>query len=487
MEFTKIRNDFSVYVVDSDQSSGDLATEALRGVGYHVETFRKGEDVILEATRHPPHIILTGTYLMGMTGLQLLRNIKNLSPDIHVVFMSTYAENTLTLEAIQSGAFDRIYKPIQEINEIITTVDRVAEKMFLEASNEELYAKLVASRSAQKRLRNRFKFERKFFQQIQSLTGTLTKSKDTHELIQNFLKASHNTFVETPVAFFRYLPLQDQFILAQTAGLDQESLQGLQLELSPAQIEQDPDALNDYTISIFEKEGFEFRFLKEGPQVIGLFLFLKSFNDPFEKKCLSQLFEIFELNYQKQSFQKKLHENTIFDEVTGIYTKSQFQTRIAEEISRSRRLSLPVSVLHIGIDSAYEMKQGLMPSEWNVLVRGVAQSLKKTSRVNDIIARYSDHELVVILPHTDRMGAAIKAEKFRRFVERTQFLENKNLNISVTVGVSEYPTLSMDAENLALSADAAYFQVKKIGNKVCMASAPRGLQPDFEVSTDLGT
>jgi diguanylate cyclase (GGDEF)-like protein len=485
MNFTKIRNDLSVYVVDSDQSSGDLATEALRGVGYHVEVFRKGEDVLAEIAKHPPHIILTGTYLMGMTGLQLLKQVKGLSPDIHVIFMANYAESAIALEASQAGAFDRIFKPVQAIQEIIATVDRLAEKMFMEASNEELYAKLMGSRESQKRLRQRFKFEREFFYEIQKLVPHLSQAKDLHEIINRFVSTTHHTFLNTPVAFFRYLSAQEQFVLAEAVGVENQNLKGVQLGLSASQIEQDPDALNDSVMALFDRDGYEFRFVKEEGRVIGLFLFLKAFNDPFERKALSHLFDIFQMGYQQHIYKKLLHENLIHDEVTGLFNKAHFQIRLGEEIRRARRITLPVSLIHIGIDSASKLKESLSTPEWNQLVRHMAQSLKKASRVNDIAARFSDHELVLILPHTGRIGAAIKAEKFRRFVERTQFLTHRELAVTVTIGVSEYPTLSIDADNLALSADAAYFQVKKIGNKVCMAAAPRGIEPDFEVPTEL--
>ncbi len=207
---------------------------------------------------------------MGMTGLQLLRSVKSIGPDIQIIFMATYAEGALTLEAIQLGAFDLIYKPIQDINEIITAVDRVTEKMFMEASNEELYNKLTAGRDTQRRLRARFKTERDYFNTIINLSSDLSRSKDVHESIEKFLLASHTAYSSVPVIFFRHLAKQEQFVLAQMVGLENDSLKGVQLGISLEQIEQDPESLNDSVMALFEKEGFEYRFLKEDQQTVDI-------------------------------------------------------------------------------------------------------------------------------------------------------------------------------------------------------------------------
>ncbi len=93
----------------------------------------------------------------------------------------------------------------------------------------------------------------------------------------------------------------------------------------------------------------------------------------------------------------------------------------------------------------------------------------------------------MLLPHTDKYGAAIKAEKFRRLVEKTEFLpehlEQSELSVRVSIGVSEYPSICMDAETLWNAADSAYFQVKRVGNKVCLSAAPKNLEPDFVTET----
>jgi diguanylate cyclase (GGDEF)-like protein len=112
-----------------------------------------------------------------------------------------------------------------------------------------------------------------------------------------------------------------------------------------------------------------------------------------------------------------------------------------------------------------------------MLVKNLFGLLSKTSRMTDVIGRQGDAEAGVLLPHTGKLGAAIKAEKFRRLVERSELIPGVAARVSV--GVSEYPSLCMDAETLWSTADSAHFQVKRVGNKVCLAATPKGLEPDF--------
>jgi GGDEF domain-containing protein len=53
--------------------------------------------------------------------------------------------------------------------------------------------------------------------------------------------------------------------------------------------------------------------------------------------------------------------------------------------------------------------------------------------------------------------------------------------ITISVGVAEYPSMVRDAEELMQIADEALFQVRTQGNKTCVAKPPEGFVADFEV------
>src|SRR5262249_9039389 len=121
--------------------------------------------------------------------------------------------------------------------------------------------------------------------------------------------------------------------------------------------------------------------------------------------------------------------------------------------------------------------------EAQVVLRTAARILEKHSRVNDIVGRIGVDEFGLILPHTGKQGAMIKAERLRRIFESADFgkVLNGFSHLTISLGVSEYPGLVRDAEELMQSADEALYQVRKAGNRTCVAKPPESFEPDFSV------
>ena len=122
----------------------------------------------------------------------------------------------------------------------------------------------------------------------------------------------------------------------------------------------------------------------------------------------------------------------------------------------------------------------------SILLKMLTDIFIKTSRKVDFVVRFHTGEFVMILPHTDQERATLKAERLRRTISTAKFpyMEGQPLGcISISVGISEYPSTSQDATALIQVADNALYQVKKsTKNQVCLGKAPEGFQPDFKVT-----
>jgi diguanylate cyclase (GGDEF)-like protein len=155
--------------------------------------------------------------------------------------------------------------------------------------------------------------------------------------------------------------------------------------------------------------------------------------------------------------------------------------KLEEEIARARRLENAVSVVRISVDHLNEIEQSFGRSNRDVILRTIASIAKKTSRVNDIACRTEDNEFYLIIPHCARKGAALRAERLRRIIEGHAFAIN-DLKVTISCGVSEYPSLSKGASDLEASASQALeFISNRGGNKVCLFKPKQEFKPDFEV------
>jgi diguanylate cyclase (GGDEF)-like protein len=166
-----------------------------------------------------------------------------------------------------------------------------------------------------------------------------------------------------------------------------------------------------------------------------------------------------------------------------LYNRRYFNEKLDEEISRSRRTKMPVSLVYMDIDHFKKYNDQNGHPMGDQLLKMFSTILAKTSRKNDIVSRIGGEEFVIILPHTDAQGAAIKAEKLRRTIESTKFpfAEKQPMGfVSSSIGVSEYPTLAGDPESLVKAADDALYKIKSTTrNRVGLAEAPPGFKPDF--------
>ncbi len=82
---------------------------------------------------------------------------------------------------------------------------------------------------------------------------------------------------------------------------------------------------------------------------------------------------------------------TVVDALTSLYTRPYFDSRLDEELSRASRHHLELSVIRVRVD-------GALPEA--VLFSQIAQVVKECMRRSDLVARYDEHELIALLPHT---------------------------------------------------------------------------------------
>ncbi len=173
----------------------------------------------------------------------------------------------------------------------------------------------------------------------------------------------------------------------------------------------------------------------------------------------------------------KIDEVSTTDELTGLHNRKYLQERLDAEISRSRRYKTPLSCLLFDIDF-FKVVNDMYGYEWgDVLLKNFADKLKDMIRKEDVLTRYGDEEFIVILPNTSEDNAFLFAERFRRNIEKMEFIpagEEERHPITVSGGISTYPCLKNveeDANTVIRYAEHALYNAKKRGkNKIVQFS-----------------
>ncbi len=167
--------------------------------------------------------------------------------------------------------------------------------------------------------------------------------------------------------------------------------------------------------------------------------------------------------YEKTEELKRI---SITDVLTGLLNRRYFQERLTEEIERSRRHRIPVSLIMVDIDNfkAFNDNYGHLGGDEILILLG--QALRNYIRAIDVAARYGGEEFTIILPQTNKEDARIIAERLCREIERNETLHKKFSDLTrltVSVGLATFPDDAETFEELIRNADRALYQAKLQG------------------------
>jgi len=110
-----------VLIVEDEETLCESLKRVLIREGYMVDTFNTAEGAMEVIEEHFYDLIITDIILPGITGIELLQRIKERLPDQIVIIMTAYASLETAVEALRTGAYDYVVKPVmhEEIKQIV--------------------------------------------------------------------------------------------------------------------------------------------------------------------------------------------------------------------------------------------------------------------------------------------------------------------------------------------------------------------------------
>jgi diguanylate cyclase (GGDEF)-like protein len=170
-----------------------------------------------------------------------------------------------------------------------------------------------------------------------------------------------------------------------------------------------------------------------------------------------------------QEANRKLHEVSITDGLTGLCNYAHFMDELKKEEARARRSNSNFGVILFDLDLFKEVNDTYGHEKGNLLLRAVSDILKENARQMDTVARYGGEEFVMLMP--DSKGAEREvAERIRKKIESTEFtgIADAPLRITISGGVCAYPRDAQSVNELLDKADKRLYTAKTGGkNKTC--------------------
>ncbi len=122
-------------------------------------------------------VVLLDIRMPGMSGLELLKAIKELVPDVEVIMMTAFATVETALEAVRAGAFDYLTKPFENIDRVVQVVERAVERRLLIHKTRDLERELASH------------------QRFSTLIGSAPEMREVYNLIESVAATPANVLI----------------------------------------------------------------------------------------------------------------------------------------------------------------------------------------------------------------------------------------------------------------------------------------------------
>lgn len=141
-------NLYSILIIDDDPDIRETMTTLLTMNGYKAVALPDGPSALSAIKDEKFHMVITDLRLPGMDGIEILKRVKEMEPNMQCIVITGYATVSTAVEAMRAGAYDYIMKPFNT-TEILMTIKRALEYQDLKRENVEL----------KKNLQMRYKFD----------------------------------------------------------------------------------------------------------------------------------------------------------------------------------------------------------------------------------------------------------------------------------------------------------------------------------------
>ena len=153
------------------------------------------------------------------------------------------------------------------------------------------------------------------------------------------------------------------------------------------------------------------------------------------------------------------------DGLTELYNHRYFKEQMRQIVDSSKRYETQFSLIILDIDFFKKFNDTFGHQAGDLVLKQVAQTLKRNVRASDIVCRYGGEEMSIILTNTDYDTALLTAQKICNRVSSRSFkLPNgKETTVTISLGVSTFPKDGISVEEIIEAADKQLYKAKESG------------------------
>ncbi len=419
----------TLLLVDDNPGDARLLREMLNEQGSqhteftHVEYMREAEKYLAE---HLVDLILLDLGLPDAHGLAVVQRAHAVAPRVPLVVLTGMDDEMLASQALQEGAQDYLIKGQIDARSLLRSLRYAIERKAME---EALFG------------------EKERAQVTLNSIGDAVACTDSVGMV-TFLNLVAEKMTGWSLQEAAGLPLGEVFRI-----LDAASRVGLPNPAETA-VEEDCTAHRPLNRVLVRRDGFEIP--------------IEDSVSPIHDRGGNRTGDVivFRDVSAARAMADQITHSAEHDFLTGLPNRMLLNDRVNQAIALAPRHDKRVAILFLDLDGFKHINDSLGHPTGDKLLQSIAKRLVECVRASDTVSRQGGDEFVVLLSEVERSeDTAITARRILQAVAEAHSVDDHDLHVTTSIGVSVFPDDGVDAETLIKNADTAMYQAKENGRQ----------------------
>ena len=175
--------------------------------------------------------------------------------------------------------------------------------------------------------------------------------------------------------------------------------------------------------------------------------------------------ELVKLQEKLEDANRKLRSLSLTDELTGLWNRRAFDSRIETAVFEAEHTRTPLTLLMIDVDSFKALNDTFGHAHGDEVLAQVGDVIRRAVRTEDVAVRYGGEEFAVIMPGADTTGGQVLSKRINRMLDSVRW---KYRPVTVSIGIASHAR-DLSSDDLLNMADQAMYRAKRNGKNCSIA------------------
>lgn len=425
----------NILLVDDDEALLNSLAKGLACYQYKITTANNSVSAANLLKAESYDIIITDENMEKMDGIALIEEAKKIQREIIPIMITGVSTQELAIESIKAGVFDYIKKPI-DLKEIKSAIDRSISRLRI---NREIKARNAELSSKSKML--------------ETLNNEIFTQK---EYLKNIVQSINNILIITDE---NGNIEQANEVAIKKIGYKKEEMFGRSLTIIyPV------DNLEKFLSQVIEHNGLanlEGEYLTKSHDRIPVIIAASLIHSQ-DKAIEGYVFVAQDISDRKKN-EEKLYQLSYYDVLTNLPNRTHFELYATQEISKASQENRRLAFFYMDLDGFKAVNDRFGHASGDLLLVQVADRLKEVFQSSGFVARLSGDEFAVCLSVRSHEELVLLANMIINMINQPIYINNSEISVGISIGVSIFPDTSIDYETLLKNADIALYRAKYNG------------------------